>query len=139
MNSLKWDKRLETGIATIDNQHKEIFNRIDKLGLALLEGKERAELLSLIRFLEKYIIEHFDSEEKLLFETRYPAYSDHCKEHRKFSDMYRGLLLEYQNKGADVYLALETEKKLLEWWEHHILKSDMFFIPYLKKENLNFD
>jgi hemerythrin len=49
---MKWDKRLETGIAEIDGQHKEIFKRIDRLGLAILNGEEKAALIHVIEFLE---------------------------------------------------------------------------------------
>ncbi len=44
MGTLQWDKRLETGITQIDDQHKEIFKRIADFGLAILNGKEKAEL-----------------------------------------------------------------------------------------------
>ena len=135
MNELKWDKRLETGIPVIDNQHKEIFKRIDKLELAILNGEEKKELIQLIQFLEQYAVEHFSAEERLLSDIHYPQFSNHCLEHKKFRIMCKELSLEHQNKGPDQYLAIQTDKKMREWWEHHILQSDMFFAPYFKKEN----
>ena len=138
MSALKWDKRLETGISTIDSQHKEIFKRIDKLGLSIINGRGKTELILLIDFLLAYIIEHFDAEEKLLSNLKYPEYYSHCEEHQKFRELCKDLVHEYQTRGVDQYLAIETEKKLIEWWENHILKSDMLFIPYYKKDGWKF-
>jgi hemerythrin len=134
MTTLQWDKRLETGITQIDDQHKEIFKRIADFGLALLNGKEKAELIKLIGFLESYAAEHFDAEEKVMRDIHHPEFIKHLEEHNQFRDMCKELASEYRNKGVDQYLALQTEKKLIKWWENHILKSDMSFTPHVKKE-----
>ena len=138
MSALKWDKRLETGIPAIDGQHKGIYKRIDKLGLAILNGKGKVELITLINFLVSYVDEHFDAEEKLLSDLKYPGFSNHCEEHQQFRKLCKDLVHEYQTRGVDQYLAIDTEKKLVDWWEHHILKSDMLFIPFVEKEGWEF-
>ena len=134
MSSLKWDKRLETGISKIDDQHREIFKRIDDLELAILNCKEKAELVRVIEFLEWYVVEHFDAEEKIMMDLHYPEFSKHYEAHKQFRSMCKELARECMNKGVDQYLALETEKELRKWWENHILRSDMSFVPYVKKE-----
>ena len=36
---MEWTNNLATGVPEIDNQHKEIFNRVNKLSAACSEGK----------------------------------------------------------------------------------------------------
>ena len=40
---MNWDNNLATGINSIDNQHKELFDRINQLLLAMKEGKAKDE------------------------------------------------------------------------------------------------
>ncbi len=135
MGTLQWDKRLETGIDEVDNQHKEIFKRIADFGLAILKGKEKSELIKLIGFLNSYAIEHFDAEEKIMRGLHHPEIRKHLEEHDQFRNMCKELAYEYRNKGVDQYLALQTEKKLRKWWENHILKLDMSFAPQAKNRD----
>jgi hemerythrin len=73
MPKWEWDKRLETGIDEIDDQHRELFNRIDKLELAMYSGKGAAELKQLVEFLLSYVDEHFGSEERVMLDAGYPV------------------------------------------------------------------
>jgi hemerythrin len=135
---MKWDKRLETGIIQIDDQHREIFKRIDQLGLAILNGEEKVRLVHILEFLDRYVVEHFGAEEDVLNKIRYPELPGHTAEHQKFRRMCKDLISECSIKGTDQYLALETDKILRTWWEDHILKSDMSFILFMKKEGWKF-
>ena len=132
MTKWEWNKRLETGIEDIDDQHMELFRRIDKLELAMYSGMGTSELLYLIKYLESYIIEHFDLEEKLMFEADYPDLSNHRKQHNEFRITCREFFASCREKGADKYLAIEVDKQMRKWWENHILKLDLDYIPYLK-------
>lgn len=136
MTSLKWNKSLETGIKQIDAQHRELFSRIDKLELAILECEEEKELVRLIEYLESYVAEHFLAEEERMKTINYPDFPAHQEEHKKFTAFYNGLKKEYLSKGADCYLALDVDKEIRKWWESHVLKTDMAYIPWFKKNEL---
>lgn len=58
----QWTSSLETGIEAIDEQHKELFKRIDQLELALYNGRAASELVKLMEYLGLYITEHFELE-----------------------------------------------------------------------------
>ena len=136
MAVFKWNKNLETGIDLIDRQHKELFSRIDKLELAILTREEDVELVRLIEYLESYVSEHFSAEEDIMEKTNYPDLIIHQVEHEKFTSFYNSLKKEYLLKGADCYLALDVDKQIRKWWENHVLKTDMAYIPHFKKNEL---
>jgi len=129
----QWDSRLETGIKQIDEQHKELFKRIDQLELAVYKGKAAAELIKLLEYLESYITKHFEMEEKLMLENFYPDYALHVRQHQQFRSIWTEVLNKFKNRGGDSYLAIDVDKQMRKWWENHILKMDMAYIPYLKK------
>ncbi len=134
MGSFTWDHRLETGIERIDTQHWELFKRFDALELAIYESRTRAttELVIMIEYLERYVTEHFDTEEELMMKANYPDLSRHRAEHEKFRRLFEGFKKEYKEKGADFYLTLDVDRELRKWWEHHILEVDMAYVPFLK-------
>jgi hemerythrin len=129
----EWSSSLETGIEQIDEQHKELFNRIDQLDLALYNGRSASELIKLMKYLGSYIIEHFELEEKLMLDNSYPDFALHARQHQEFRNLFTGILNDCNTRGSDSYLALDVDKKMRKWWENHILKMDMSYVPYLKK------
>jgi hemerythrin-like metal-binding protein len=84
------------------------------------------------------VAEHFKSEEDLLNRIRYPELPGHHDEHQEFRRIYKDLVHEYAPRGVDRYLALDTDKILIKWWEEHILKRDMAFAIFIKKEGWKF-
>jgi hemerythrin len=129
----EWTSSLETGIEQIDEQHKELFNRIDKLELAIYKGRAAIELESLMKYLESYIIEHFEMEEQLMLDNIYPNFAAHSRQHNEFRNILTGIMDSCRNRGADSYLAIDVDKQMRKWWENHILKIDMAYIPFVKK------
>jgi len=132
MAQFEWDSRLETGIGVIDGQHRELFKRIDMLELAIYQGKSRDELIKMIDFLDYYVAEHFDLEEKVMKKNKYRDLPKHKLEHQDFRIMYKNLKSEFMTKGTDSYLAIDVDKKIRKWWEHHVMTIDMAYVPTLK-------
>lgn len=133
MAILEWNRSLETGIEIIDIQHEELFRRIDKLELAMYNGRAVTELRNLLEYLESYVIEHFEAEEELMLKINYPDYASHAKEHTDFRNKINRILEDCKGKGIDSYLAIDIDKQMRKWLEHHIMKVDMAFVPFIKK------
>lgn len=134
MGKWQWNTRLETGIVEIDNQHKELFKRIDRLELAVYKGTATDELGKMVEYLTSYLFEHLDAEEKILRDCSYPDIAEHIKQHKEFRTLCSALLARYKETGPDNYLAIEIEKLMAKWCRDHILKMDMDYVPYVKKE-----
>ena len=128
-----WKKEYETGIEEIDRQHRGLFKNIDKLLLAIYQGKEEAELYKLGKFMMDYIEEHFTQEEDWMRASNYPELENHINEHKNFVKLYQEFKEEMDYKGPSIYLANRMLKALRSWWEVHILKSDMLYRSYVRK------
>ncbi|MBI5307973.1 MAG: hemerythrin family protein [Planctomycetes bacterium] len=80
-----WDKGLEIGNDEIDNQHKEIFKRVNKLLSAMADGRGKETIGNLIAFLTEYVAIHFNAEEALMRKHSYTDYLQHQMQHKQFT------------------------------------------------------
>ncbi|MCM0083134.1 bacteriohemerythrin [Geomonas sp. Red32] len=129
-----WSDDLATGVYDIDDQHKEIFRRFDRLFAACGQGKGKEEVLQLLIFLEDYVKEHFAAEEKLQMRSAYPDYTSHRAEHTRFVTDVAKLTNEFKSEGVTLSLVIMTNKTLAAWLVQHIRKTDMAFASYLRQQ-----
>lgn len=133
METFQWTDKYRTHIRPIDKQHRGLFERLSKLELAIYKGECKSNLRELADFFEKYIEEHFTLEETLMKEKNYPDYTKHVLEHDQFRRMFKDFVNDLDRRGGDSYLAIHIDKELRKWWENHILKMDMKYVPLLGK------
>jgi hemerythrin len=133
--SMEWSSNLATGVTEIDNQHKEIFNRVNRLSAACSEGKGKEEVLRLLLFLEDYIKEHFAAEERLQLHG-YPDYAAHKSQHTRFIADVARLTTAFREEGATLTLVIMTNKTLVSWLIQHIGKTDMELAKYLREQGV---
>lgn len=131
--AIGWSSDLATGVDAIDNQHREIFSRVDRLTAACGEGKGKEEVLRLLLFLEEYVKEHFAAEERLQLRHAYPEYPDHKAQHARFMSDVAKLGAEFKAEGATLSLVIMTNKTLTSWLMQHITKTDMAFATFLRQ------
>src|SRR5512143_483905 len=81
---MEWTEKLSVGVATIDNQHKELFKRINNLVLAIKQHRCKSEIDGTIKFLDDYARVHFLEEERYMFETNYGGLEEQREDHRKY-------------------------------------------------------
>ena len=134
--SMEWNSNLATGVTEIDNQHREIFNRVNRLSAACSEGKGKEEVLRLLLFLEDYIKEHFAAEERLQLRHGYPDYAAHKSQHTRFIADVARLTAAFREEGATLTLVIMTNKTLVSWLVQHIGKTDMEFAKYLREQGV---
>jgi hemerythrin len=58
---IEWRDSLAIGVEAIDNQHKELLLRFDRLLKACQSGQGIEELKKLQTFLEEYVRTHFNN------------------------------------------------------------------------------
>lgn len=130
--TMKWSRDLATGVVDIDNQHKEIFSRVDRLSAACSEGKGKEEVLRLLLFLEEYIKEHFTCEERLQQKHLYPQRAAHKSQHMRFTAEVAKLSAAFREEGSTLSLVIMTNKTMASWLVQHITQTDMEFAAYLR-------
>jgi hemerythrin len=128
-----WSEELATGIQTIDDQHKEIFKRINALLDAGKQGKGRQEVAGMIEFLEDYVKTHFAAEEAIQKEHAYPDYNQHKAMHTAFLKDVDKLKRELASEGATLSLSFEVNRTVVDWLVSHIMRVDKALAEFMRK------
>jgi len=130
--SREWTEDLSTGSAAIDDQHKELFKRINALLEACRQGKGKTEVSKVIQFLGEYVVTHFSAEEQYMEAHRYPEFAKHKALHLEFMENFRELKRELDEEGPGVHLVVKTNQMVVQWLLHHIRKVDRALGTFLK-------
>lgn len=130
---LNWDNSLSVGNDNIDNQHKELFYRLNKLLEAMKEGQGKSEVINTLDFLEVYVIKHFNYEEEIQKKNKYPKFNVQHKQHEEFKNELKELRRVFETTGISSLFVINTQQKMVKWCKDHIMNSDMELGEYLTK------
>jgi hemerythrin len=78
--ALDRDGRADDGVDALDVQHRQVIRRLERLGVSIAEGRAD-EVSSALRFLERYLGDHFDAQERWMVEQGYPGSIEHARQH----------------------------------------------------------
>jgi len=128
---VEWDPKMDTGDASVDDQHRSLVGLFNDL----ISAEETGDELHVLRVLEQlsdYVLVHFSAEETLMLERGYPeeSTSAHVVEHQELTARTRAFVLEYRESAHDSVLPLVVF--LRDWLAQHIERSDRRFVDYLK-------
>lgn len=129
---IEWRDSLSIGVTEIDEQHKELLQRFNRLLGACEQGKGMSELKGLMLFLDEYVVKHFSDEEAIQRQHRYPGYGEHKKEHDGFVARLKQLKKEVESEGVAVHHVMETNNLLLKWLINHISRVDTELGKFLR-------
>ena len=118
-----WSVNFETGIESIDEQHKKLVEILNRLAAHLANMSEEVVLNDIFDELADYADYHFRSEEEVW--TTYLSgdawLEEHEKTHATFIDDV--LTLKQSNKSLDEVI-LDIVSFLSQWLAYHILDND---------------
>lgn len=134
--ALEWSDELSSGIKEIDDQHKELFKRVNELLDAMDKGHGKEEVGKIVKFLEDYVVTHFGTEEKYMSKYSYPDYNSHKALHTAFISDFSALKKEFAEHGATTRLVILINRKVCDWLTNHISKIDKLLGAYLKTKAL---
>jgi hemerythrin len=120
----QWNDELRTGVSKVDGQHLELINKINELHAALSQGKGKDKVEDAVQFLSGYVIEHFQTEEKMMVENGYPALAAHKKQHEQFIHDFTKLVQEYNTSANSSFFAITIQRSIVQWLVNHIMKTD---------------
>lgn len=135
---LKWDKSLEIENEKIDNQHKELFDRINYFFNAIDNGVGSEEVIRTLDFLERYANEHFTAEEEIQRNYNYPRYYEQCVQHQVFRNQLDDIRYMISNYGVTGAVIIQMQQKIAEFWEYHINNLDKDLGAYLKEKSRDY-
>jgi hemerythrin len=136
MAAIGWYPALELGVKEIDEQHRELFRRIDALVEAMMRRSGPEELAQVFDFLGTYVYEHFAAEESMMRIHGYPQYEEHVKEHKRFIEDFKGLQREYTKEGPTALLLIRVNARVTQWLAEHISRTDRAFGTFLKSRKI---
>jgi len=129
---IRWSEDLAIGVAEIDEQHREIFKRMEKLTEACRAGKGKDEIEETFLFLNDYVLTHFGLEEELMQKFNYPDYPFHKIQHRKFIQNFLDLKKTFEATGTSSELAIQANVLLMDWLAVHIRNYDKSMGVFLR-------
>ena len=131
MEYITWDDSYSVNIDSIDNQHKKLFNEINKFYENIGKKRNNEVLADILFQLARYSVYHFQTEEQWMKKYGYKNYINHKKEHDFFIDKIN----ELQNrlKEGKLVLSIELTSFLKTWLSNHIQKSDKAYSHFLNE------
>lgn len=129
MSLMKWTQEsYGTNVEICDNQHKELFDRVNTLNDAVLGGN-RSEIGDRLDNLIDYVVEHFQSEERLMEERGYAGLHKHRQEHENLVSTCADLQGRFHAKEVEIEEG--TMSFIKNWLDHHIPVIDRSYGPAL--------
>jgi hemerythrin len=130
MANIAWSEKYSCGIRPIDDDHKSLFEVVDRLDKQLKDEQHPTSITATIDSLMLYAGEHFEREERFMRSAHFPGYREHKGEHDAFKNMVLGLRTLFVDEPSQIDPA-RVLSYLLTWLQQHILKQDMEYIPYV--------
>ncbi len=131
---LQWAQDFSVGVKEIDNQHKELFDRINNLDSAMKQGTAKEEVVRLIEFLHKYVTIHFGAEEKYMIDYNYTGYALHKTKHDWFKKEFSDIQIKLDAEGITPDAIMRSNNLLITWFSNHIRSIDMMLGSFLKSK-----
>jgi hemerythrin len=123
----QWNDSYNTGIGSVDAQHKTLFQIANRLHEAMTAGQGKAALGSILERLVQYTAAHFAHEERLMRLSDYPELAAHKALHEALTKQ----VLEFQAKfqTGQATMSVQLLHFLKNWLVGHIQGTDMKYVP----------
>ena len=136
MSFVEWEAKYNTGIKTIDQQHKKLVMVTNELFESCAQGTSEANdaFKKILKDVVAYVKEHFSTEEKLMTDYGYPGYSDHKRQHEGFviKVLEQVSLFEEGKK----LVPNQFVRFLREWLLEHIAISDHAYCEFFRAKGV---
>ncbi|MDC7226614.1 MAG: bacteriohemerythrin [Spirochaetales bacterium] len=128
---IDWSDVLLVKIEAMDNEHKELFNRINTLLENLLKGADSMELAALTTSIIEYTDYHFREEEEMLASYNYATLEDHKKLHAIYEDELKNIKRNLEDGRFDALYLIHIQEKMVIWLVEHIARVDRKYGEYI--------
>ena len=131
---IKWSDKYSVGISIIDEEHKKLFELINKANLVAKFGNNSNDVLAILDQMTEYVLNHFETEEHYMKEFHFPRFQPHRSEHIDFTNT----TMDYKNRavGGDYQITNEILEYLMQWLSNHIQVTDTKYIGCFKENGL---
>lgn len=131
-SGIEWTESLAIKVGGIDEQHRELFRRLNVFLDACDSGKGKAELVRMLQFLDDYVAVHFREEERLQEDSGYPDRHAHHGYHREFIEQLGMLKMRFLREGPTADLVATINRVVVGWLLAHISRMDRDFGEWMR-------
>ncbi len=133
MNNYTWEEKFSVGNSKLDAQHQQIFTALREVQLALYDDVSPKLILSIIKELQSFVVEHFALEEEKMepHKDNIPFHAEHIQQHLLLIYIVDILTERFKIEGAGV--AQELHDILYLWLGTHIKEMDIKSFAIVKK------
>ena len=129
---MKWRREYEIGVASIDAQHRELFERVELL-LGAVRDRSADKAAETFEFMREYTALHFKEEEAAMVAAAFPEVQAHAEEHANFARRLQSLEADHARMPSGPWLTLNLAVELGHWLRDHILAKDHAFGAFLRQ------
>lgn len=122
--AIEWTPDLAVGVDKIDEQHKMLYEEVNKLFEACRHGQAKEVIGDMLSFLKEYTQKHFKDEEKYMQSIDYPGYLKHKKLHDNFILELEKINNEYSQSGNSLVIIVSVNSMIVNWLNYHIFIED---------------
>lgn len=126
-----WKPALSVFVEAIDNQHRELYRRLDRFLDSVLQGEGKQEVGQILKFLIDYCVVHFGTEELYMQKHEYPGYPAHKKAHERLTNDVLNIQRQIE-EGITSEHIITLINQLGDWVTEHIEKMDKELGAYLR-------
>lgn len=138
-----WKDKYALGVATVDEQHRELFSRVEAFVTTLRSStawEEKVQRVNeTLEFMKAYVVEHFRDEEAYQQQIGYPGYQTHKKTHDGMVRYVLAVSEEYERGGCSEQLMQQFAGKLLAWLINHVADDDQRIADYAAAKEVPHD
>ena len=129
---------LITHVKLIDEQHRELFNRINAVELigeeaAASSDHTKEDIEKTLDFLGSYITKHFGEEEELQVRYNYPKHKWHHEMHEWYIAEYHKLRAEYESNGFSEQYSHLLNESMMKWFVRHVRNVDVELGKFIRE------
>ena len=122
MSAIAWSEDYSVGIPALDDQHRQLFEILNKLDEAIEKNRGQRELTRVLREMVGYTQEHFAFEEKLMAAADFPGLKAHQARHRRIIQKVERFDYELNIEGRRI--SHQVRDFLQTWLVTHIAEED---------------
>lgn len=119
-----WTPEYSVGVPVIDQEHQELFRRINDFGRAAMGQGNKEAVGWLLNNLGGYVIAHFATEEGYMVRHGYPDQAEHMAEHNRMIAEFTKFRREFDIAGPRLSVISGKQAQVAGWLERHICHAD---------------
>jgi hemerythrin len=132
MTIISWDdNRFLLDVEIMDDTHKEFVALVNRLA-----ASADSEFAARFDALTTHNTAHFQQEEKLMIESRFPAFAEHRDDHLRILGEFRQFKKRV-DAGLIVFARNYINARLPEWFSLHAATMDSALAVHLKSSGLD--